>query len=66
MKIVVNNQDKIIEESQTITSLLAQMNIDPKGLAVAINTNVIPSIHWEGTFFKEKDQVTLIRATQGG
>lgn len=39
---------------------------DFKGLAVAVNDNVIPKITWSAYQVKENDTITIIRATQGG
>ncbi len=37
-----------------------------KGIAVAINNEVIPKADWEGYKLSEGDKIMLIQATQGG
>jgi len=37
-----------------------------KGIAVAINHNVIPRSVWKDQLVKEHDSITIIQATQGG
>ena len=66
MTINVNNLQKDIKEQSTVTALLEQLNVALKGIAVAINNEIITKDQWSETLLKEQDQVTIIQATQGG
>ena len=67
MEIFVNNQPIQTEEQTSLFSLvLSQVGENSKGLAVAINEEVIPKNEWERTILNQNDQVLIIKATQGG
>ncbi|HXA00859.1 MAG TPA: sulfur carrier protein ThiS [Cytophagaceae bacterium] len=67
MNVFVNNEKREILNQQTITQLLGEIQLNsPKGIAVAINNEVIPKSGWEKYWLNENDKVTIIRATQGG
>ncbi|MCZ4696223.1 sulfur carrier protein ThiS [Ancylomarina euxinus] len=66
MKVYVNDECIDTADASNISLLLKQLNTTPKGIAVAIGANIIPSNLWDDYQLKEDDQVLLIRATQGG
>lgn len=67
MTIFVNNQPVELSGELTIPQLLRDQQVAHlKGLAVAINDSVIIKSDWEQVVFQENDQVTIIRASQGG
>lgn len=37
-----------------------------QGIAIAVNEQVIPKAEWATRLLQDKDEVLLIRATQGG
>lgn len=66
MEITVNNELKVIDNA-SLSALINQLLGDKtKGVAIAINQNIIPKTNWESTFLREKDSVLIIKATQGG
>lgn len=66
MDIEVNGESKKINETANLKSLVDDIVDNTKGMAVAINSSVIPQSEWSGTLLKENDKILLIRATQGG
>jgi sulfur carrier protein len=67
MNVFVNNEKREIINQPTITQLLSEISLNsPKGIAVAINNEVIPKSGWGNYLLNENDKVTIIRATQGG
>lgn len=66
MKVYVNDESINTANASNISQLLKQLNTAPKGIAVAIGPNIIPSNLWDEYQLKEDDQILLIRATQGG
>lgn len=51
----------------TITALLAAKGLDEtKGLAVALNSSVVPKSAWAKTRLMPGDQVEIVRAVGGG
>jgi len=67
MNIYVNNKQQELPSQANITGMLELLNItSQKGIAIAINNNVVPGAEWNTYVLKDDDKVTLIRATQGG
>jgi len=66
MNITVNSNIQSIAHASTISSMVNQLNIEPRGIAVALNNTVIPQLNWNNTTLKENDTIIIIKATQGG
>ena len=67
MTVFLNGDEVIIEEGETLKSLLIKRNIlNHKGIAVAVNDMVIPKSNWELSLLSDGDKITLIMATAGG
>jgi sulfur carrier protein len=67
MEIKLNNIIKIFSEPCSIQQLLDEVIPEKqKGIAVALNSSVIPKINWPIQFLKQNDEVLIIKATQGG
>jgi sulfur carrier protein len=67
MLVSVNNQSVSLPVACTLTGLLRHVGLsDPRGLAIAINHQLLPKSTWDSYALGENDQVTIIHATQGG
>ncbi|GAB3537458.1 hypothetical protein GCM10027443_30520 [Pontibacter brevis] len=67
MTIFLNNQTKELPESSSVSALLQLLALEHvRGIAVAINDQVVPRSNWASYQLQENDRLTLIRATQGG
>lgn len=69
MQIFVNNQPYIIDEGETLNVLIERFKpeyLSQKGVAIAVNNEVIPKAAWESFKLKEQDKVVIIRAVRGG
>ena len=67
MNIYVNNKLQEVPGQANIPAMLEVLNItSKKGIAIAINNNLLPGAEWNTYVLNENDKVTLIRATQGG
>jgi sulfur carrier protein len=66
MEVIINNQPREIPEETTLEALLQLLDMEAKGIAVAINKQVVPKKQWEATRLQSRDEVLLIRASQGG
>lgn len=68
MELTINHQIYFFE--QELNSLeeliLLKTNGQLKGVAVALNQTVIPKSLWPTTQLKNKDNILLLTATQGG
>jgi sulfur carrier protein len=66
MEVLVNNKLYAVQQDTTIAALLQFIQLSDKGIAVAINSQVIPKSHWLQQTLQSADNITIIRATQGG
>ena len=66
MVINLNNNSINISKETSLQQILKEYHISSKGIAVAINNQIVPRNNWSNTFFNEQDQLTIITATQGG
>ena len=67
MNIYVNNKLTEVPVQASVAAALDSLDlVSQKGIAVAINNNVVPRAEWDSYVLSSEDKVTLIRATQGG
>ncbi len=67
MEITINQQSYQLEQTCSIEELLTSLHpVETKGMAVAVNQAVVSKSNWHAYFLKSGDELTLIKATQGG
>ena len=67
MEITLNNQLITVSDTETLESILkSNQLVDKKGIAVAINSSVIPKSSWKKTKINTNDNIMIITATAGG
>jgi len=66
IQIKVNNETVYIEPNCSVSQLITNQNIPSKGIAIAVNQEVVPKINWENFTFQPNDEILIITATQGG
>ncbi len=66
MTININNQSQVISKSSSISTLLEQLNVSSNGIAIAVNNKIITKEKWDQTLIQSSDNITIIKATQGG
>ena len=67
MFVYVNNARQQMHDQANIKDMLGHLDmLSQRGIAIAINNNVIPRSEWELHILQPEDKLTLIKATQGG
>lgn len=68
MKIILNGNEKDVNNGTNLLDLLSQSKIsnDKQGVAVAINEDVISREEWKQIKLKQNDRIEIIQAVQGG
>ena len=67
MDIYFNGDQTTISENLILGAFLHQHQlVDKKGLAVAVNNQVIPKKSWTEYILNNNDKVLVIKASQGG
>ncbi|MEP5338832.1 MAG: sulfur carrier protein ThiS [Algibacter sp.] len=64
--ICVNKKEVQLNPNTTVLELLQHLNSPLKGIAVAIDQNIIQQSNWKTQQLENQDQVLIIQATQGG
>ncbi len=66
MKVVVNGEERTVDTVCTVANLAADLDVGPKGVAVAVNGEVVGRSAWAGRTLDEGDRVEVLGAMQGG
>lgn len=68
MELIINHQKiSFAEKLPSLEALiLSEVSKTPKGIAVAVNNQIVPRQHWATTTLHQKDKILIITATQGG
>lgn len=67
MKVSINKQDYELADGTILLAALKQVpNIPEKGIAVAVNNQVVSLSKWQETTLTDGDKITVIKAFYGG
>ena len=67
MNVTINGKKQQLSSSIiTIQGLVEWLELEPTGVAVAVNLEVISKINWLSTPLKDGDVIDIIQARQGG
>ena len=68
MSILINGEVKTILESSTVLTIVEAIcgSPVPTGVAVALNSMVVPRRKWSETLLEEDDSIEILWASSGG
>ena len=66
MNIILNGQNKKIDDNTNIEKLLITLNLNNKRLAVEVNQTIIPRAEFDTFTLSELDKVEIVQAIGGG
>ncbi len=68
MKVLLNGREAEVEAGATVLSVLSALDVAPdaRGVAVAVDAEVVPRGAWPRRALAEGAQVEVLRAVQGG
>jgi sulfur carrier protein len=66
MTITVNGERRELSEGTTVAALVADLGTGERGVAVAVNSEVVSRSRWSGTPLQPGDRVEVLGAAQGG
>jgi sulfur carrier protein len=63
----LNGRDEVVSTA-TLSALLQEKAVDvaQRGIAVAVNGEVVPRAAWDVTPLRSGDRIEIVRARQGG
>ncbi len=66
MQIIVNGDDKDIDQNATIASLLGELGLQDQPCAVEVNRQLVPRAEHASTTLCDGDRVELVTLVGGG
>ena len=68
MRILVNGETTELDDGATVQAALEALDLpaSPRGVAVAVDAEVVPRGQWEARELQEGARVEILRAIQGG
>ena len=66
MELTVNGVGRDVPEGATVAELVRQVTPQQRGVAVAVNGEVVPRTGWPATVLFAGDRVEVLSAAQGG
>ncbi|HVW18145.1 MAG TPA: sulfur carrier protein ThiS [Solirubrobacteraceae bacterium] len=64
--IVVNGEPREVAPGTTVAALMQELDAPDRGVAVAVDGEVVPRGAWAGTTLAEDAKVEVVMAVQGG
>ena len=66
MIVMVNGERREVPAEATVANLVEELSGPPRGVAVAIDGEVVPRGQWAATLLPEGARVEVVAAIQGG
>nr|MDT0661077.1 sulfur carrier protein ThiS [Micromonospora sp. DSM 115978] len=66
MELIVNGERRRLTGETTVADLVAEVAAVARGVAVAVNGEVVPRAGWPATALRDGDRVEVLTAAQGG
>jgi sulfur carrier protein len=66
MRVLVNGEPAELEPGATVQSALATLDVPERGVAVAVDAEVVPRGQWPDHELSEGARIEVLRAIQGG
>jgi sulfur carrier protein len=64
--VTLNGEPRELPPGATVEMAVRELGADGRGLAVALDGEVIPRAEWASTEVREGQQLEVLRAVQGG
>jgi sulfur carrier protein len=66
VRLTVNGEEQAFDEPLSVDDLIGRLDLDRRGLAVALNGEVVPRSTWSVQPVADGDQVEILTIAQGG
>ena len=66
MTVVVNGVARELSDGATVAEIVLTLTTEERGVAVALNGEVVPRSEWATTALADGQQVEVLKAVQGG
>ncbi|WFE51769.1 sulfur carrier protein ThiS [Micromonospora sp. WMMD1155] len=66
MELTVNGAGRSVPDGTSVADLVRDIVPEQRGVAVAVNGEVVPRAGWPATALRDGDRVEVLTAAQGG
>ena len=66
ISITLNAELRIMPSGATLTDLINQLDLDPRGVAIERNREIVPKSTWDGLVLVEGDKLEVVVFVGGG
>jgi sulfur carrier protein len=66
MQVTINGASRVVPGDATVADLVAELASYRRGIAVAVNGEVVPRTGWADAVLGDGDRVEVLTAAQGG
>ena len=66
VSVIVNGEARDLPPGATLEDAVSELTASPKGVAAAVNGEVVPRRAWPTTELADRDEVEIVTAVQGG
>ena len=66
MNVVLNGEPRELDDDATIADVLALLDAPDRGVAVAVDAEVVPRGGWDDVRLREGTRIEVVQAVQGG
>jgi sulfur carrier protein len=66
LRVTVNGDEHAVAEGTTVASLVDQLGLEPRGIAVAVDGEVVTRRSWGERALAAGEQVEVLSIAQGG
>ena len=66
MNVVLNGEPRPLGDGTTVAELLRELDVPPRGVAVAVDAEVVPRGEWDVRMLADGAHVEVVHAVQGG
>ncbi|GGR84031.1 thiamine biosynthesis protein ThiS [Micromonospora fulviviridis] len=66
MELIVNGAGRDLPSGSTVADVVRAVTAQERGLAVAVNGEVVPRGGWSAAVLRDGDRVEVLSAAQGG
>lgn len=66
MTVIVNGEEKQIEDRAAVADLVSALRLKPERLAIEVNRRIVRRADWPSTTLAEGDKVEIVHFVGGG
>ncbi|MFK5881729.1 MAG: sulfur carrier protein ThiS [Sulfurospirillum sp.] len=66
LKIMLNKKEKELSKNSSLKDLITILKLDPKGIVLEVNLEIVKRDTWEDFILKDGDNVEIITFMGGG